>query len=131
MTSNSVSHDRLKSFRIKREPLKNRIPFFLGCASQFASDYEIIDVHIPVTCCARTRKMSETAAISQECGDDEVKVDVLLRCDIFGSSPLPVCVKSVSHAVLSYIPVEIIHGESTSACRRRRRTVTPRLRRLH
>lgn len=28
--------------------------------------------------------MRETAAISQECGDDEVKMDVLLRCDIFG-----------------------------------------------
>lgn len=87
--------------------------------------------HIPVTCCARTRKMSETAAISQECGADGEKVDGLLRCDIFGPSPLPVCVKSVSHAVPSYIPVEIIHGESTPAClagpacRRTRRTVTP------
>lgn len=80
-------------------------------------DYEITSVraHIPVTCCARTRKISETAAISQECGDDGEKVDVLLRCDIFGPSPLPVCVKLVSHAVPSYIPVEIIHGESTPA----------------
>lgn len=65
--------------------------------------YIVIRAHIPVTSCTRTRRISRTTAISEECGGDEENVDVvLLRCDIFG----PFCFQSArqSRCFLSYIP---------------------------